>query len=322
MTALITAPATTPTATSSPSAVAAEVKHMAGMLWYEMLSDMNSTGFSGDALGTGGDDFQSMFMWNLAQNDFSKYDAPLTGAALSQLGGGTSPASAATAALGASGAAGGIAAAAAMPSLPAGMPAAASIAALLASANAAAAAQGAAAPAAAAPAADASATPAATGPVLDRAVAYAQKLWPQVTAAAQTLGVSPVAILAQSALETGWGAAAAGNNYFGIKAAQGQPGTARPTHEVVGGVLLPQTASFRDYDSPAASVADYVGVIQSGFQSAIGQNSVAGFAQSLQANGYATDQSYAAKIVGIAQSPLMQQVLAALPGQSSGAASE
>jgi flagellar protein FlgJ len=322
MTALITAPATTPVASSSPSTVAAEVKHMAGMLWYEMLSEMNSTGFSGDALGTGGDDFQSMFMWNLAQNDFSKYDAPITGAALSQLGGGNaSPASAAaTAAIGAAGGIAPAAATPALPSLPSGMPAAASIAALLAAANAAAAAP--ATPAAAPASTAAGATPSATGPVLDRAVAYAQKLWPQVTAAAQTLGVSPVAILAQSALETGWGAAAAGNNYFGIKATQGEPGTARPTHEVVGGVLQPQTASFRDYDSPAASVADYVGVIQSGFQSAIGQNSIAGFAQSLQANGYATDQGYAAKIVGIAQSPLMQQVLAALPGQSSGAASE
>ncbi len=91
---------------------------------------------------------------------------------------------------------------------------------------------------------------------------------------------------------------------------------------MVDGVLQAQTASFRDYSSPTASVADYVGLIQSGFQSAVGQTSVAGFAQTLQANGYATDRSYAAKIVGIAQSPLMQHVLAALPEQSSAGASE
>jgi flagellar protein FlgJ len=175
-------------------------------------------------------------------------------------------------------------------------------------------------PAAAVPA-DSTAPPP-TGAALNRAVAYAKQLWPQISAAAQTLGVSPVAILAQSALETGWGAAAAGNNVFGIKASQGEAGTARPTHEMVGGVLQAQTASFRDYASPAASVSDYVGVIQAGFQSAIGQTSIAGFAQSLQASGYATDQNYAAKIVGIAQSPLMQQVLSTLGGQSSAAASE
>jgi flagellar protein FlgJ len=304
---------------------------MAGMLWDEMLSELNQTGFSSDALGTGGGDFQSMFLWNVAQNDFGKYDTQLTDAAVAQLGGGAHGAAGSAAGSTAAAAAAivpGASMAGAAPSLPSsGLPASAAIAAVLATASPA----PAAAPGTTTGASTGASTGATgenasgqnlTGPTLDRAVAYAKQVWPQVSAAAQTLGVSPVAILAQSALETGWGAATAGNNFFGIKAAPGEGGTSRPTHEVVDGVLQAQTASFRDYSSPTASVADYVGLIQSGFQSAVGQTSVAGFAQTLQANGYATDRSYAAKIVGIAQSPLMQHVLAALPEQSSAGASE
>ena len=96
-------------------------------------------------------------------------------------------------------------------------------------------------------------------------------------------------MLAQSALETGWGNAAPGNNLFGIKAVDGEAGTSRATHEVVDGVMTPQTASFRNYPSTAASVSDYVGQIQAGFQGAVGQSTVSGFAQALQQAGYATD---------------------------------
>jgi flagellar protein FlgJ len=120
-------------------------------------------------------------------------------------------------------------------------------------------------------------------------------------------------------LETGWGNAAPGNNLFGIKAVDGEPSTSRATHEVVDGVMTPQTASFRDYPSTAASVSDYIGQIQAGFQGALGQSTVNGFAQALQQAGYATDTNYAAKIVSIAQSPLMTQVLQTIgvsPGTS------
>jgi flagellar protein FlgJ len=316
MTTALSAPATT-TGAATNAAVATQVKHMAGMLWYEMLSQMNANGFSDGALGTGGDDFQSMFLWNLAQNDFSKYDTQLNAAAIAQLAGGGAGAAAMAA---------GPAPAPAVAATDMGasaLPAASSpIAAIASTIAASAGATATGATAANDATAPASGSAPAAGPVLDRAIAYAQKLWPQISAAAQQLGVPPVAILAQSALETGWGAAAAGNNFFGIKAAPGEAGTARPTHEMVNGVLQAQTASFRDYDSPAASVADYVGVIQSGFQSAMGQNSVAGFAQTLQNSGYATDQNYAAKIETISQSPMMQQVLQSVAGQTSGTVSE
>ena len=69
-----------------------------------------------------------------------------------------------------------------------------------------------------------------------------------------------------------------------------------------------------------SSVSDYVGQIQSGFQNVIGQGTVDGFAHALQQAGYATDTNYAAKIINISQSPLMEQVLQSVGEGSQGAA--
>jgi len=288
----VTAPAAAATASdkaSQPASLAATVKHVAGMLWYEMLTEMDATGADTGALGTGAAAFQSLFNWNIAQGDFGKYDTRLADAAVKQM----SPGSAADDLSGVLGTP-----VPSMLGLMTSFPVPADVT------------DAAAMPPAAAPAADA---PAAAAALLPRAEAYARQVWPQIAAAAQKLGVPPVAILAQSALETGWGTAAGGHNLFGIKAAPGQPATTRPTLEMVDGVLTPKTAAFRDYDSPAASIDDYVSLIQTAYQPAMGQNSVAGFARTLQAGGYATDQNYAAKILAISQSPLMRQVLQTLP---------
>ena len=148
--------------------------------------------------------------------------------------------------------------------------------------------------------------------LLQQAEKFGKSIWPQITLAAQFLGVPAVALLAQTALETGWGNAVPGHNLFGIKAVDGQSGTMRATHEMIDGVLMPQTASFRDYPNIAASVADYVQQIQAGFPAATGRKSVQGFARALQQGGYATDVNYAEKIIHISQSPMMARVLQAI----------
>jgi peptidoglycan hydrolase FlgJ len=279
---------------SAQPGLAATVKHMTGMLWYEMLSELNKNGLSGDALGTGGDDFQSMFLWNIAQNDFGKYDTSLVNAAMRQVGG---------------------TAASMRQAAPAAVPDFSTpvIQAMeLDGANASA------VTAAALSAAPANTQPA--GDLVTQAKNFAKSIWPQITAAAEALGVPPVAVLAQTALETGWGTAMPGNNLFGIKAVDGEASTNRPTQEMVDGMMMPQSAAFRDYASISASVSDYVGQIQSGFQNVIGQGTVNGFAHALQQAGYATDTNYAAKIINISQSPLMEQVLQSVGESSQGAA--
>jgi len=263
----------------------ATVEHVAGILWYEMLSAMNENGMDTNTLGAGGGDFQSMFLWNMAQNNFSKYDSALLAATMRQVGGNSTQAPAPISPI-----SGALA-----------QPVSASTGAEIKPG------------ALAAPAEPEQQA----GDIVTQAKKFAQSIWPQVTKAAQALGVPPVAVLAQTALETGWGTSTPGNNLFGIKATGSEDSSVRATHEMIDGVLAQQTSSFRNYDNLANSVTDYVGLIQSGFGTAAGQKTVSGFAQALQDGGYATDTNYAAKIVNIAQSPLMAQVLQAINGSSS-----
>src|SRR6186713_2107384 len=100
---------------------------------------------------------------------------------------------------------------------------------------------------------------------------FIDEMLPHATAAARELGVDARAIVAQAALETGWGtsrpADASGNshNFFGIKAGAGWsgPSVASDTTEYVAGLAGTERARFRAYGSAAENVADYVRVLSS-----------------------------------------------------------
>ena len=122
--------------------------------------------------------------------------------------------------------------------------------------------------------------------------------------ASKRTGIDPRIIVAQAALETGWGKSAPGNNYFGIKS-HGQPGgQTLATTEVVNGKQVRVNDQFRQYASPADSVQGYADfVTQNPRYEAVRQ------AQGLDAqvaalgqSGYATDPQYATKIGSIAKS--------------------
>ena len=95
--------------------------------------------------------------------------------------------------------------------------------------------------------------------LVDKAQAFIQSILPSVQSAAAALGVSPVAILAQAALETGWGSHAPGNNLFGIKAGGNWQGATLSglTQEFAGGAAQVGEAAFRAYQSAADSVRNY-----------------------------------------------------------------
>ncbi len=287
--------ASSATTNAGEARTVATVKHLAGLLWDEMLTALNQTGFSSNALGPGSDSYQSMFLWDISQGDMGKYDSTLVAAALRQFG----QADAGTDAKAADALTSGQAA----PEIVTPPTTLATIEAAGGSITA---------TPLAPPGGDVAGTQ--NGSLLTQAKDFARSVWPMIMSAAQKLNVPPVALLAQSALETGWGTATPGNNLFGVKATDDQAGTARPTHEMVDGLLTAQNAMFRDYASPAASISDYVQQITSGFQNVTGQGTVSGFAQALQAGGYATDTNYASKIISISQSPMMAQVLQALAG--------
>jgi flagellar protein FlgJ len=153
---------------------------------------------------------------------------------------------------------------------------------------------------------------------------FVRDLAPQATAAAQKLGVSLRAVLAQAALETQWGKrmpshpdGSSSYNLFGIKAGSSWDGAKVnvPTLEYEDGVAVRRVANFRSYDSPAHSFADYAELIANNprYAQARGKgDDVLGFAKALVDGGYATDPSYAAKIAAIANSPEMRKALESL----------
>jgi flagellar protein FlgJ len=180
-----------------------------------------------------------------------------------------------------------------------------------------------------APAADATACPPDAPLDCSSPEAFVRSIWPHAQKTAAELGVPAKALVAQAALETGWGRRLAGSegassqNLFGIKAGSrwsGQRMSAN-THEFVDGVRRTERADFRAYASPADSFADYARVIGNPrYAAARGAgDDVHGFASALQQAGYATDPSYAAKITAIADGATLNRALATLPGAGASA---
>jgi peptidoglycan hydrolase FlgJ len=140
---------------------------------------------------------------------------------------------------------------------------------------------------------------------------FVAKLLPHANAAAAALGIEPRLLLAQAALETGWGGAPAkqtdgtsAHNLFGIKAGGTWPGarTAQWTTEHENGVDVRRRDDFRAYASNAASLADYVDVISNTPRYAAALANAAdpeAYARAVQAAGYATDPKYADKWLSI-----------------------
>ena len=141
---------------------------------------------------------------------------------------------------------------------------------------------------------------------------FLRQLRPHAEQAARELGVDPNALLAQAALETGWGRSVPCNangdcsfNLFGIKAGSQWSGATVnvPTLEFEAGIPVRKVERFRAYDSPADSFRDYAALIRdsSRYASARGAgDNVEAFATALQQGGYATDPHYAQKIAAVA----------------------
>ena len=146
---------------------------------------------------------------------------------------------------------------------------------------------------------------------------FIDTLWPITQRVANDMNVEPKAIMAQAALETGWGKhiihqTGGGNshNLFGIKADRRWSGEVAKvsTLEYRDGLAKKELAPFRVYDSYESSLKDYAQFIQGSdrYQGAVknGQ-SIKGYSEGLQEAGYATDPNYAKKIQRIAGGELL-----------------
>jgi flagellar protein FlgJ len=165
-------------------------------------------------------------------------------------------------------------------------------------------------------------------PTWSSPVDFAKDVWPHAQRAGQRLNVAPEAILAQAALETGWGRhVISGNdgksslNLFGIKAGSGWQGgsVSKATLEYEEGVARHEIAKFRAYPDVASTFDDYVSLIgEHPRYSSVrdnGNDSWA-FAHALQESGYATDPSYAEKIESVLKGETMREALSSLKNEA------
>ena len=153
---------------------------------------------------------------------------------------------------------------------------------------------------------------------------FVDQVMPSIRTAAQALGLNPLALLAQAALETGWGKRMArtadGNpslNLFGIKADDTWAGAraASNTVEYAGGVATQRQAAFRAYGSVEQSVNDFANLLKNSpryrHAAAAGADAQA-YVDGIGRSGYATDPEYAAKLTEILHSNTLRAAVKAI----------
>ena len=141
---------------------------------------------------------------------------------------------------------------------------------------------------------------------------FVREVWPQAQQAASKLGVHPVSLIAQAALESDWGRSVprgaggeSSHNLFGMKATPAWAGRSvtATTQEFQSGAAVTARADFRSYADPTAGFQDYVSLLGGNprYRAALNTGTdTAAFAQALQRGGYATDPNYASKVTQVA----------------------
>lgn len=146
---------------------------------------------------------------------------------------------------------------------------------------------------------------------------FVNALAPAASKVASELGVDSRVLLAQAALETGWGQkmirsqqGSESHNLFGIKTSQDWSGShvEVSTLEYRQGTVQREKAQFRAYESFEESFRDYANLLRSqGRYSDVLNAGHDGelFAERLQEAGYATDPAYADKIKAVMRHPAL-----------------
>ena len=150
---------------------------------------------------------------------------------------------------------------------------------------------------------------------------FVNKVLPTIRVAAQALGVDPLGLLAQAALETGWGKrmartadGASSQNLFGIKADENWVG-ARATANTVeysGGVATLRHAAFRAYGTLEESVKDFANLLMNSprYRQVVAAGMDAQtYVNSIGRSGYATDPDYGHKLNEILHSSTLRSAL-------------
>jgi flagellar protein FlgJ len=144
----------------------------------------------------------------------------------------------------------------------------------------------------------------------DSPESFVASMSPYAEKAARALGVDSSLLLAQAALETGWGSKMVknslgnSNNLFNIKADRSWKGdkVATQTLEFHGKTAVKEQASFRSYANFEESFNDYVKFLNENprYQTALQhQGSSENFIKGIHSAGYATDPNYADKVLRV-----------------------
>lgn len=150
---------------------------------------------------------------------------------------------------------------------------------------------------------------------------FVSQVMPAIERAASGLGVDARGLLAQAALETGWGQrmprmpdGSPSHNLFGIKAGDEWPGAraSADTMEFANGVATPRRTAFRAYGSVEESIADFAKLLKHSprYRDVIAAGGDAqSYAQSIGKSGYATDPEYENKLNKILNSGALRAAL-------------
>ncbi|PHQ91784.1 MAG: flagellar assembly peptidoglycan hydrolase FlgJ [Idiomarina sp.] len=149
----------------------------------------------------------------------------------------------------------------------------------------------------------------------DSPQSFIDALKPHAERIAKEAGINPDVLMAQAALETGWGKrlvpgkhGGSSNNLFNIKADTRWSGDKShvSTLEFDGEVARKERAAFRSYANVEQSLQDYVDFIKEHprYQQALQvADDPTQYAEALQSAGYATDPQYAQKIQSVLNNP-------------------
>ncbi|OCG17185.1 flagellar rod assembly protein/muramidase FlgJ [Gilliamella sp. wkB292] len=146
--------------------------------------------------------------------------------------------------------------------------------------------------------------------------------------AKQASGVSGIpyeVIIAQAALETGWGQKeiktednATSHNYFGIKATPAWKGssTRLTTQEFVNNRMIKIQDEFKVYNSKQHALTDYLNLLTKSprYRAVVNAPDARSAAKALQAANYATDPNYSDKLIQIIGR--IEQIAATIPSIS------
>tara|TARA_R110002073_G_scaffold56029_4_gene143046 strand:- start:1342 stop:2358 length:1017 start_codon:yes stop_codon:yes gene_type:complete len=146
---------------------------------------------------------------------------------------------------------------------------------------------------------------------------FVNALLPHARIAAQETGIPAHFMIAQAALESGWGKHeirhtdnSLSHNLFGIKAGQNWKGAVveTVTTEYVNGIPQKMVEKFRAYDSYAEGFRDYANLLSNNprYAAVLESQDADGFANGLQKAGYATDPNYADKLIRILNSDTLR----------------